>query len=447
MQKFIPTKSQELTIKAICNNLRFGIFLPMSAGKTAATLTAISELLNAVEVKKVLIIAPIHVAGTVWAEEAKKWDHLRHLTFSKILGSPKKRLAALDADAQIYLINRESIVWLCALYKNKLPFDTIIVDELSTFKNHTSSRFRALSKAAPNVKRFYGLTGTPAARAIDNLWSQLKLIDNGERLGRTITAFRSAWCVEGYKINTVVSTYEVPKHKHSSLLGKINDIVLSIGSEDGLNLPDIQYIIAWVNLYSSLQIYDNLQKNKIVEVEGKTIIALNSAERNIKLLQGANGFFYSENKEVVAIHDHKLKKLRELIDGLNGSPVLIAYNYIADLDRIKDILQDYNPRSIDTDQDINDWNCGRIKVLIAHPASVGHGLNLQFGGNTIIWFGLTFDLELYEQFNKRIHRRGQSNTVQIYQILAEDTIDLKVYERLKSKAALQNKVLNELKAK
>jgi len=397
------------------------------------------------EINKVLVIAPKRVAEDTWSRETTKWDHLNHLKISKMLGSEKQRLEALRAKADIYVINRENVGWLVKQLGLKWDFDMVVIDELSSFKNHQSIRFKELKKIRPFIKRLVGLTGTPAPNGYMDLWAQLYLLDRGQRLGKNITTFRKEY------FNTIArpgfQLYSLRKGSVDLINNQIKDICISMKAKDYLKLKEPLLINVPVVLdKKEMDRYKELEKEKILEVGGKEITAVNAAAVTTKLLQLANGAVYDENRAVIEIHDKKLERLHELIEEANGNPVLVFYSFLHDLDRIKGYLKE-DVRILETADDIADWNNKKIKILLAHPASAGHGLNLQDGGNIIIWFGLTWSLELYLQANARLHRQGQAEGVIIHHLIAEGTVDEDVLQVLQGKEQRQEDLLRALKAR
>lgn len=445
---------QKVCVQHIISHPFCGVFLDMGLGKTISTLTAIEALkFDYCEINTVLVVAPKRVAETVWEEEAKNWDHTKHLKFSKIIGTERQRLAALKIKADIYVISRDNIAWLCSLYAAKLPFDMLVIDELSSFKAHQTQRFKSLRLARPWFKRVVGLTGTPAPNGLINLWSQMYLIDRGERLEKTITAYRSRYFRPGASNGYVVYSYNLLADSERLIQEKIKDICISMRAEDYLEMPERIDNFVRVTLPDKLyDAYKKFEKDSVITLaneaqEGATINAVNAAALSNKLLQFANGAMYDENKNIVPIHDLKLEALKEIIDTSNGKPILVAWTYQFDRDRIKSYFRNLNPRELKTAQDINDWNAGKVQLMLAHPASAGHGINLQAGGNIIVWYGLTWSLELYQQFNARLYRQGQKQHTIIHHIVTSKTHDEDVIKALKSKDKTQNNLMNSIKAK
>ena len=450
-------KYQTACVKHIIDHPFCGVFLEMGLGKTVSTLTAINYLMfDYLSVNSVLIIAPKRVAESVWQEEAEKWDHLKHLTFSKIIGTQQQRIKALKEKADIHIISRDNIAWLCALCGGaKLPFDMVVVDELSSFKNYKSQRFKSLRLTQPYFKRFVGLTGTPAPNGLIDLWSQIYLMDRGERLGKTITAYRKTYFRPGQTNGNVVYSYVLLPEADNMIHERINDICISMKSDDYLSMPIRTDNFIKLRMPDNIQkMYTDFEKEKVLELYKDLheeceveINAINAAALSNKLLQFANGAVYDENKETHIIHDIKLEALKEIIDDANGQPVLVAWTYQHDRDRIMEYLKKYSPRELKKPQDIIDWNKGKVQVMLAHPASAGHGLNLQAGGSIIVWFGQTWSLELYQQFNARLYRQGQKNGVIINHLIMKGTHDEDVILALRRKNLCQNSLMDSIKAK
>lgn len=448
-------KYQKVCVEHIISHPFCGVFLDMGLGKTISTLTAIEALkYDYCEIDTVLVVAPKRVAETVWEEEAKNWDHTKHLTFSKIIGTERQRIAALKVKADVYIISRDNIAWLCSLYAAKLPYDMLVIDELSSFKAHQTQRFKSLKLARPWFKRVVGLTGTPAPNGLINLWSQMYLIDRGQRLEKTITAYRSRYFRPGASNGYVVYSYNLLADSERLIHEKIKDICISMKAEDYLEMPERIDNFVKVTMPDKLyDMYKKFERDNIITLaaevkEGTTTInAVNAAALSNKLLQFANGAMYDENKNVVQIHDLKLEALKEIIDTSNGKPILVAWTYQFDRDRIMNYFRNLSPRELKTAQDINDWNDGKVQLMLAHPASAGHGINLQAGGNIIVWYGLTWSLELYQQFNARLYRQGQKQRTIIHHIVTSKTHDEDVVKALKSKDKTQNSLMNSIKAK
>ena len=445
---------QKACVQHIIANPYCGLFIDMGLGKTATTLTAIYDLLyDYCDISTVLVIAPKRVAESVWQEEAQKWEHLKNLRFSKIIGSAKQRAAAIaDVKADIYIISRDNIAWLCALYGGgRLPFDMIVIDELSSFKSYKAERFKALRAARPYLKRLVGLTGTPAPNGLIDLWPQIYLMDRGERLEKTVTRYREKYFRPGQTNGHVVYSYRLADGSENLIHKKIEDICISMKADDFLEMPVRTNNFIQLKMPDDLKKqYDDFEKNKILSLfapEQAEVNAVNAAALSNKLLQFANGAVYDDDKNIFPVHDIKLEALKDIIEDANGQSVLVAWTYQFDRDRIKEYLKKYKPRELKNNQDIIDWNAGKIQVMLAHPASAGHGLNLQAGGNIIVWFGQTWSLELYQQFNARLYRQGQQNRVIINHLILQGTHDEDVIKALSAKDKKQNALMDSIKAK
>lgn len=442
---------QKKAVEHIITHNYCGLFLEMGLGKTVSTLTAVEKLMyDYLEVNSVLVIAPKRVAETVWAEEAQNWEHLQHLTFSKIVGTERQRLEAFHKKADIHIISRDNIAWLCGICASNLPYDMLVIDELSSFKNHQSQRFKALRLARPWIKRVVGLTGTPAPNGLIDLWPQIYLMDRGERLGKTITKYRSTYFTPGRSNGYVVYNYNLQGGAEQAIRNKIGDICISMQAQDYLHMPMLTNNVIRLSMPDDIQdAYDKFEKDSIMKLVNNEveITALNAAGLSNKLLQFANGAIYDEDKNVYPIHDVKLKALEEIVEEACGKPVLVAWTYQFDRDRIMKYLSKYKPRELKTAKDIQDWNDGKVQLMLAHPASAGHGLNLQAGGNIIVWFGLTWSLELYQQFNARLYRQGQKQGVIIHHLCMIRTHDEDVMLALRNKDRVQMSLMNSIKAK
>ncbi|BEG98121.1 DEAD/DEAH box helicase [Bacteroides sedimenti] len=439
---------QKFSTKHILSHPYAGLFLDMGLGKTVCSLTAVDDLMfDRLEVDKPLIIAPKRVAESTWPDEVSRWEHLKHLRVSVITGTPKQRLAALEAKADIYVINRENVAWLVDYYGKKFPFDMLIIDELSSFKSPKAVRFKKLKAVRPMLKRVVGLTGTPSPNSYIDLWSQLYLLDMGQRLGKSVSTFRGTYFKPGRTNGQVVFDYVLLPMMAEEIQSRISDICISMKSEDYLELPDrIDHFIKVKLSKEDMQKYREFEKNYVLSLPDEEISAVNAASLSNKLLQYANGAVYDDEKNYHVVHDAKLEALEEIIESAN-SPVMVAYAYKHDLDRINARLKTYKPRMLNTKQDEKDWNEGKIRVLLVHPASVGHGLNLQFGGHNLVWFGNTFSLELYMQLNKRLHRNGQKHPVLIYHLITEGTHDEDAIKALTRKDAAQSSLMECIKAR
>ena len=444
--QYNPHEYQTYAINFILEHPVAAVLLEMGLGKSVITLTAIYELmLNRFEVQKVLVIAPLRVARDTWPAEIEKWEHLTGLTYSVAIGTEAERLAALKSPAHLYLINRENVDWLITKSGIPFDFDMVVIDELSSFKSHAAKRFKSLLKVRPTVKRMVGLTGTPSSNGLMDLWAEFRILDMGQRLGRYITHYRNNFFVPDKRNQQMIFSYKPRAGAEDAIYRLISDITISMKSADFLKMPEC--IINEVPVALSEKewsVYQALKEDMVVDLKDEEIDAVNAAVLSGKLLQMANGAVYNEEKDIIHIHDRKLDALEDLIEGANGKPVLVAYWYNHDLQRIK---ERFSVREIKTSQDIKDWNNGDIPVAVIHPASAGHGLNIQFGGSTIIWFGLTWSLELYQQTNARLWRQGQKSTVVIHHIIAKDTIDEDVMKALRKKEKIQSALIDSVKAR
>lgn len=443
--KFIPHDYQKVAKDFILGRQAAGLFLDMGLGKTVTTLTAIEELKNDyLEDMKVLVIAPKRVAEDTWTTEYEKWDHLEGLKVIRVLGTPKERKLALATEGDIYIITRDNVAWLVKLLGRKWDFDTVVIDELSGFKSPKSQRFKELRKVRPFIKRIIGLTGTPAPNGYMDLWAQIYLLDRGERLGKTITEFRKRYFNTLYRHG--YNDYELREGAKEEIDKALKDLCISMKAKDHLKLKEPLFINRIAKLdKKEFETYKKMEMDAVLELGEEDITALSAAAVSNKLLQLANGAIYTDTREVIKIHDKKLDILEELIEESNGEPVLVFYNFQHDRDRIIERFKK-DVKILDTEEDIKDWNNRKIKILLAHPASAGHGLNLQDGGSIIIWFGLTWSLELYLQANARLDRQGQKETVRIYHIVGEKTMDERVLEVLNGKNLRQEELLRKLKA-
>jgi SNF2 family DNA or RNA helicase len=442
--KFIPHEYQKRMIDRICDQERVGLFLDMGLGKTVITLTAVKELLDDFAISRVLVIAPKRVAEDTWTREASKWDHLQGLRVSPVLGSQRQRIQALSRKADIYVIGRDNVQWLVTRYGKLWPFDMVVIDELSSFKNPQAKRFRELRKVMPMVERVVGLTGTPSPNGLMDLWAEIYLLDRGERLGRTIGAYREQWFRPALQNGFVVYKWAPVRGAEEQIRERISDICVSMSAADYLELPDrIDREIPVKLSDDEMQQYRLLERTQILQLEsGEVVAALNAAAVMTKLLQLSNGSAYADDGSVVRIHERKLDALEEIVDTTDG-PVLVFYSFRHDLQAIKDRIPE--ARELSGPDDISAWNRGEIRVLLAHPASVGYGLNLQDGGHVIVWYGLTWSLELYQQANARLHRQGQTRPVIIHHLIAEGTVDEQVMRALKAKDTGQAALLAALK--
>lgn len=444
--KYAPHNYQKFATDFIINHPVSAVLLEMGLGKSVISLSAINELmLDYFDVSRTLVIAPLRVANSTWPDEIKKWDHLKHLNYSVVIGSEKERLDALKKPAHIYLINRENVDWLITKSGISWKFDMVVIDELSSFKSYQAKRFKSLLKVRPKLKRIVGLTGTPSSNGLMDLWAEFRLLDMGERLGRYITYYRQNFFVPDKRNQQMIFSYKPKDGAEKKIYSLISDITISMKSKDFLKMPECVMNEVIVTLSDKEQkLYDSLKQDMVLSLEENEIDAINAAALSNKLLQMSNGAVYNDDKESLHIHDRKLDALEDLIEGANGKPVLVAYWFKHDLEKIKDR---FDVRKIKSAKDISDWNEGKIPVALIHPASAGHGLNLQAGGSTLIWFGLTWSLELYQQTNARLYRQGQDSTVVIHHILTKGTIDEDVMKALKAKEKIQDALIDSVKAR
>lgn len=446
--RYQPHNYQQTATRFIVEHPEAAILLGMGLGKTIITLTAVWELLlDYFTVSRVLVIAPLRVARDTWPAEASKWDHLNGLSVAVAVGSKADRLAALSKSAMVTVINRENVPWLVAHYGDAWPFDMVIIDELSSFKNHRAKRFTSLVKTRPHVTRWVGLTGTPASNGLMDLWAEFRLLDGGARLGRFITRYRDRWFTPDKRNGMQVFTYKPREGAEDEIYDAISDMTLSMRTTDHLQLPGLTVTTQAVNLGTrERKVYDRLKADMVIELEGQTVDASNAAALSGKLLQLASGAVYDEHGQVVEVHSAKLDALEDLIEAANGQPLLVAYWYRHDLERIRARFP--HARELKTSTNIATWNNGEIPLALIHPASAGHGLNLQAGGHLLVWFSLTWSLELYQQTNARLHRQGQREPVTITHLATIGTLDEKVLAALDAKdttqAALIDAVTTEL---
>ncbi|MBA9088799.1 SNF2 family DNA or RNA helicase [Fontibacillus solani] len=447
-KQFVPHDYQRYCINRLLADEELGLFLDMGLGKTVITLTAINDLkYNRFAVRKALVIAPKKVAEATWSNEAAKWQHLQHLRIIPVLGNQQKRIRALNTPGDIWVINRDNVAWLVEHYRNAWPFDMVILDELSSFKNHQAKRFKVLTWIRPHIKRIVGLTGTPAPNGLLDLWAQVNLLDQGVRLEKYITHYRTKYFERNYDGHG----YTAKPGADDVIQRKIADICISMKAEDYLELPDcITNVIPVVLDEKAQKQYKQMEKELLLELDDNTeITATSAAVLTGKLLQLCNGALYDGDRNVHQIHDCKIEAFMELIEQLNGKPALVFYSYQHDRDRIHKALEKsgLRVRDLKTPQDQLDWNAGKVDILLAHPASAAYGLNLQDGGNHVVWFGLTWSLELYEQANGRLHRQGQKQKVILHHLVVQGGADEDVMAALESKAATQDKLLQALKVR
>ena len=448
--EFIPHDYQKYAIEYIEQHKISAVMLDMGLGKTVITLTALNDLLfDYFEVHKILCIAPLRVSRQTWSDEINKWNHLKDLKYSIAVGAEKERLAALNTPADIYIINRENIQWLVEKSGVPFDFDMIVIDELSSFKNHQSKRFKALMKVRPKVKRIVGLTGTPSSNGLMDLFAEFKLLDMGARLGRFIGQYRQTYFMPDKRNGAIVYSYKPFPGAERAIYKRISDITISMKAADHLKLPELITTEYSVQLNESeRKKYEKLCNELVLNLPDGEITAANAAALSGKLCQLANGAIYDDEQEVIKIHDRKLDALEDIIESMNGRPLLVAYWFKHDYDRIAERLTSLKVKfsKLDTEQNIRKWNNGEIPVALIHPASAGHGLNLQEGGSTFVWFGLTWSLELYQQANARLWRQGQKNTVVIQHIITKGTIDERIMKALSDKESTQAALIEAVKA-
>lgn len=449
--KFNPHDYQKYSIEKVVNEPAVGLFLDMGLGKTVITLTAINELkYNRFAIRKVLVVAPKKVAQATWQKEAAEWDHLKLIRFSTCLGSQAKRVRALNTPADIYVINRENVPWLVDYYQNNWPFDMVVLDESSSFKNPKAKRFKALKNIRPHIQRIVELTGTPAPNGLMDLWAQVFLLDNGERLGKRITGFRERYFEPDQRSRDKVFSYKPKAGGENAIQRLIGDICVSMKAEDYLQLPDLIYDKRPVVLdEKAKKQYDKLEAEMLLQVDESLIDAGSAAVLSNKLLQLCNGAVFDGDRNVVEIHECKIEAFMELVEMLAGKPALVFYNFTHDRTRLLQILAKtgLRVRLLSTPQDEADWNAGKIDILLAHPASAAYGLNLQHGGNHVIWFGMQWSLELFQQANKRLHRQGQSEKVIVHMLEVVGGRDEDVADALQRKDSTQNDLIMSLKAR
>ena len=445
--KFKPHDYQAHTTQFIIDHPESAIFLGMGMGKTISTLTAINDLVrNRFETTRVLVIAPIRVARDTWPTEIKKWDHLAGLTVSPIIGTAKQREAAANRRADIYTIGRENIPWLVKHHGSRWPYDMVIIDELSSFKNPQAKRFKALKKVRPKIHRIVGLTGTPAPNSLLDIWAPFRLIDNGQRLGKYITHYRDQYFTPGRRNGTVVYNWNLRPGADQAIYDNIADITVSMRTTDYLQLPEATHQHITVQLPAKARKHiDTLKRDLVLDLDDDTIDAANAATLSLKLQQLAGGAIYNETGDnYITIHDEKIQALTELVDQAQGNTMLVCYWFKHERDRILDAIP--GARVLDTQQDLHDWNNGDIPVALIHPASAGHGLNLQTGGHIMVWYTTPWSLELYEQANARLHRQGQTEPVSIIHIDTADSIDQTVHQALTRKDTTQQALITAVKA-
>ena len=443
--KYKPHNYQQFATDFILEHTISCLMLDMGLGKTVITLTALWQLaLDSFDVSRILVIAPKRVAEDTWPKELSKWEHLYGLDATLVMGTQAEREAALRQQTFLYIINRENVSWLVA--NHPWDFDMVVIDELSSFKSNQAQRFKAMKKVRPLVSRIVGLTGTPAPNSLLDLWPEMYLMDMGQRLGRFIGGFRDRFFTPDKRNRDIIYSYKPREGAEEAIYSLISDICISMKAVDYLDMPELIMNRVEVSMDSrERKIYDDFQRDMVVSLQGEELDAVNAAALSGKLTQMANGAVYGENRKVLHIHDRKLDALEDLMEAANGKPLLVAYWYEHDLQRIKARFK--NARCIDTTQDIDDWNAGKIPLALIHPASAGHGLNLQEGGCTIVWFGLTWSLELYQQLNARLWRQGQKHTVVIHHIVTKGTHDEDVLRALDNKDTRQSALIDAVRAR
>lgn len=447
--KYKPYDYQTFATNFVLEHPACGLILDMGLGKSVITLTALwSLLLDSFDVGKVLVVAPKRVAENTWPTELKKWEHLDGLTWSLVLGSEKDRRAALQRRAKIYIINRENVTWLVDNYR--WDFDTLVIDELSSFKSSKAQRFRALKRVRPRISRVIGLTGTPQPNGLLDLWPQMYLLDMGQRLGRFVGGYRERFFLPDKRNREVIYSYKPKEGAEEKIYELISDICISMKAADYLDMPELVASRVEVQMNAKEQkLYEGFERDMVLHLKDGDLDAVNAAALSGKLVQMANGAVYGENRKVHHIHDRKLDALEDIIEAANGKSILVAYWYKHDLTRIIDRLEalGVNHGKLDSDQSIEDWNAGRLEVGLIHPASAGHGLNLQSGGNTLVWFGMIWSLELYQQTVARLWRQGQeSGTVVVQHIITVDSIDERIMKALHAKGNTQARLIDAVKA-
>lgn len=460
--KFEPHDYQRYCITRIIQEPALALFLDMGLGKTVITLTAVNDLIfNRFLVRRCLVIAPKKVAEDTWTREQAKWDHLGILKVLPVLGSKSRRIKALNSPGQVYVINRENVCWLVDYYRNDWPFDMVVIDESSSFKSHGAKRFKSLKNIRRHIGRLIELTGTPSPNGLTDLWAQVYLLDGGARLGRTLTEYRNNYFAPASRNRTTVFSYEPVPGAQEKIQDLIRDICISLSAKDYLELPERIDNFRYIKLDSrARRAYDEMEREKILELPGGILDAGSAAVLSGKLLQLANGAVYRttevlkddeivEERETVEIHDNKIKAFLELLEELNGRRALVFYNFQHDFERLRKALSGagLRIRKLEGSRDIADWNAGNTDLLFAHPASVAYGLNLQEGGHDIVWFGLNYSLELYQQACARLHRQGQKSTVYIHHLVVADSVDEDVISALQKKEDSQTALLEALKAR
>lgn len=450
--EYKPHAYQAYATQKILDTPFLGLFLEMGLGKTVSSLTAINSLIyDYLEDSKILVIAPLRVAESTWSAEIQKWDHLRHLTVSKVLGSVAQRKRALRQEADIYIINRENVVWLVSEFGSRWPFETVFIDELSSFKSTGSKRFRALKKVRPFIKRLVGLTGTPSPNGLMDLWAQIYLMDQGERLGKTISAYRDRYFLPGARKGHTVYDWRAKKESEQRIYEAISDITVSMKSEDWLELPEkivVDRVVTMSDIAKAQ--YKKLERDLLLPFVDTEVVASTAAVLSNKLLQMASGAVYDESGGIQLIHEAKLDELEDIIEAANGKPVMVLYYYKHSLERLQKRFPNGKTlrKGSEGSEDIQAWNNNEIEVLFLHPKSAGHGLNLQDSAcQTVVWFDEIWSLEEYQQANARVHRQGQKNRVVILRLITEGTIDRDVIRAIEAKDTTQEELMQAVKAR
>ncbi len=445
-----PYGYQQTATQWIIDKPHCGLFLDMGLGKSVITLTALRQLIDDCDVSRALVVAPKKVAETTWSTEAEKWDHLRDLKVVKVLGTEKQRCVALAQKADVYVTGRDNFVWLVGRYGGQLPFDALVIDELTSFKSAKSERFKAMRIAASGISRVIGLTGTPAPNGLLDLWAQIYCIDHGERLGKSVSKYRETY-FETHRWNNIIVRCDVKKGCEDIIRNKIADICLSMQAKDYLQLPDmITHTVAVTLSDKTIEAYTKFERERVLqfksehEGEPANVLANSAAGLMNKLSQFANGAVYDEDMRAHEIHGEKTDRLAEIVEAANGSSVLVFYQFKHDVQRITARLKGYKVRAYQGEKDLEDWNAGKIDVLLAHPASTAYGLNMQQGGHYIVWFGTGWNLEHYQQANARLHRQGQRHPVTVYRLICAGTVDERAAAALESKKGVQQGLLDSL---
>ncbi|MCM1517521.1 MAG: DEAD/DEAH box helicase [Pseudoflavonifractor sp.] len=445
-----PYGYQERATRFVLDNPECGLLLDMGLGKSVITLTAIQELIDECEIAKVLVVAPKKVAETTWSTEAAKWDHLQGLKVVKVMGTEKKRKMSLAEKADVYVIGRDNFVWLVGICGGVLPFDMLVIDELTSFKSPKSQRFKAMRVARPTVRRVVGLTGTPAPNGLIDLWGQMYCLDMGQRLGKSVTKYRETY-FETHRWNNIVVRCDIKAGCEEVIRDRISDICLSMQAKDYLQLPDLLTHTVSVEMSpATMEAYNKFEREKVLEFkrehegEPSNLLANSAAGLMNKLMQFSNGAVYDDERNVHEIHSEKVDKLAEIVEAANGSSVLVFYQFRHDIDRIRKRLKGYRVEVYEGERQLMDWNAGEIDVLLAHPAATAYGLNMQQGGHYIVWFGTGWDLELFQQANARLHRQGQKHPVTVYKLIGVHTVDERASAALDDKKEKQQSLLDSL---